>query len=111
MFKQFITLTLLAATLAGCTAAASSTASTSTTPKLGDTLMLQGKLVLKGSAPMVYPVLLLANDQWELQNVPAEVAATLQNREVSAEGTVTRATSTGLQLPSLHVTKIVPMLK
>ncbi|WP_350571791.1 hypothetical protein, partial [Pseudomonas sp. H26/SER47-MNA-CIBAN-0231] len=73
--------------LFGCAAAASSA---------GKLLTLEGKLVLKGSMPMVQTILILPDrQQWELQGVPRARAEALQNRQVIAQGVVVRPAKDG----------------
>lgn len=92
-----IAVSALALAGAGCSA----------TPTIGASLTLEGTLVLKGNEPHVTPVLVRsATEQWELQQVAREKAATLQNTRVEAAGVVTRAPGQGSQLPALAVTSL-----
>lgn len=73
----------------------------------GSLRTLTGILVLKGSAPMVQPTLVLgADEHWELLGVSPETAAAHQNQRVTVRGTVVRARSDGFLLPALKVTRM-----
>lgn len=96
---------LTLASFAGCASA---------TPPLhaGDNVVLKGKLVLKGSMPMVRVVLVRSDtEQWDLVDVPVQTAATLQNKEVTATGAVVRAAPSGMLPPSLRVTTLAETVK
>lgn len=87
-------------------AAALALAACSAAPRLGDTLSLEGTLVLKGNAPMTVPVLVRSGtEQWELQQVAPATATALQNRKVQATGVVARTAGAG-RLPALRVSEI-----
>lgn len=87
---------LLALITAGCSAA----------PKVGDSLALQGTLVIKGNEPVTTPVLVRSDtEHWELQGVAPATASALQNSQVEARGRVTRAPG-GTLLPALAVTNL-----
>ena len=105
LVKKYLSMfSALVASLAflGCSTAAS-------VPAVGDKAVLTGTVVLKGSEPMTTVVLVQADKaQWELQGVLPKSVDDLQNKTVTAEGTVLRATLSGMLLPSLKVTKLTP---
>jgi hypothetical protein len=81
-------------------------------PRAGDNVVLKGKLVLKGSMPMVRVVLVRSDtEQWDLVEVPPQTAAALQNKEVTATGAVVRAVPSGMWAPSLRVTTLAETAK
>jgi hypothetical protein len=73
----------------------------------GQSVTLTGRLALKGSAPMVTPVLTSeTGERWDLTTVPQATAARLQNKRVTVEGKVVRAVATPMLRRSLAVTSI-----
>lgn len=75
----------------------------SVAPQVGETLTLQGTLVIKGNEPRTVAVLVrTSSEQWELQDVEPATFAALQNRKVEATGRVSRAPG-GALLPALRV--------
>jgi hypothetical protein len=100
MFKPMIT-----ATLAGMTVLVA--AACAAVPRSGETVTLQGVLVLKGNEPFTTTALMVDDSElWELQNVPAGTAKRLQNKRVEVSGLVIRPSAIGVQLPSLRVSNL-----
>lgn len=91
---------------AGCTAAPAAAPVQSDTE--GSYLSLRGKVTLKGNAPFTFLVLTREGDgkQWELQDVPAESAASWQNKNVIVGGTVLQASPSPMLLPGFRVDQI-----
>lgn len=99
--QKLISMVAGVALLAGCAVALSST---------GEHKTLEGKLVLKGSMPMVQTILVQPDrQQWELMGVPRARAEALQNRQVVAQGVVVRPAKGGFLPPGLRVTSISEM--
>lgn len=97
---------LAVALTAGCVAPAPAVAAPPAA-QAGEQVKMAGRLALKGSMPMVQVVLTRDNgERWELTNIPPTTAGMLQNKRVTVEGKVVRATATPMMLPSLAVTHI-----
>ncbi|GHD68345.1 hypothetical protein [Jeongeupia chitinilytica] len=75
------------------------------TVQLGQPMTLEGKLVLKGNAPFVVPVLQTAKGNWELRGLAEQTAARLQNKQLQVSGTVSRLQQ-GPALPQLQVSSV-----
>lgn len=75
-------------------------------PRVGDTLTLQGRLVMKGNDPVFIPVLVTGKGQWELRGLDAKKALALQARPLTVTGTVLQATGAGPSLPKLEVQQV-----
>jgi hypothetical protein len=97
--RRFIAL-IAAFAFSGCAA---------TPPAPGQTVTLTGKLVLKGSAPMIRPTLQVdEGNHWDLTAVDRATAIALQNRRVTVVGKVTPAGTEPTLLRSLRVTALKP---
>jgi hypothetical protein len=74
----------------------------------GSAHTMHGTLILKGNAPFTFLVLVRADgSEWELQGVDAHDRDTLQNKRVTVEGTVMRASTNALILPGFTVEKLI----
>lgn len=76
-------------------------------PEVGEQVTMSGKLVIKGSMPMLQAVLTReTGERWELKGIQPLTAARLQNKRVLVEGKVVRAKASPMLLPSLTLTNI-----
>lgn len=76
-------------------------------PVVGESVTMTGRLTIKGSMPMLQAVLTReTGERWELKGIQPLTAARLQNKKVSVQGKVVRATPTPMLLPSLTLTGI-----
>jgi hypothetical protein len=100
-------LLLISALLAALSSTGCATASP---PQQGAATEVTGKLVMKGSMPIVWGGLIRSDTKelWEVQGVARETLERLQNKTVRVEGVVVRAAPEGPLLPSLRVTRITP---
>jgi hypothetical protein len=72
----------------------------------GDSVVLSGRLALRGNEPFVYPVVYNARGVFELEGITRERALSLQNRHVKVHGTIARvnnADTQRVQLPAVRV--------
>ncbi|WP_432719655.1 hypothetical protein R0381_000206 [Jeongeupia wiesaeckerbachi] len=92
--------------LMGCVIAAQLLSACAAHPTFveGQSVVLLGKLVLKGSEPHTYPVLQMPNGiDWKLEGLTLPEASALQNRDLEVRGTVLQRSESGPKPASLWV--------
>lgn len=76
-------------------------------------MTLEGTLHVKGSLPKTRVVLVPEGGgaEWELEKVPADITAVLQNKKVRVTGTITRFSENKMLGSSISVDKLDQVTK